>query len=153
ERKPKGFGFSDTAFRIFILMASRRLNSDRYFTKDFTSEMYTQIGMDWVQGTTMIDVLTRHYPELRSAMRGVDNAFQPWPRDAGRCPPRTSGRSASPRPTLLADSRSGSWGGFLPWALLVVGSVASLAANVAVAEPTTMGRVIAAWPSFALIGS
>jgi hypothetical protein len=31
--------------------------------------------------------------------------------------------------------------------------VASLAANVAVAEPTTIGRVIAAWPSFTLIGS
>ena len=55
--------------------------------------------------------------------------------------------------TLLADSRSGERGGFLPWALLIVGSVASLAANVAVAEPTTIGRVIAAWPSFALIGS
>jgi len=35
----------------------------------------------------------------------------------------------------------------------VVGSVASLAANVAVAEPTAAGRVIAAWPSFALIGA
>ena len=55
--------------------------------------------------------------------------------------------------TLLADSRSGSRGGTLPWALLVVGSVASLAANVAVAEPTAAGRVIAAWPSFALIGA
>ena len=31
--------------------------------------------------------------------------------------------------------------------------VASLAANVAVAEPSMTGRVIAAWPSFALIGS
>jgi hypothetical protein len=38
-------------------------------------------------------------------------------------------------------------------ALLVTGSAASLAANVAVAEPTATGRVIAAWPSFALIGS
>src|SRR5262249_19485035 len=55
--------------------------------------------------------------------------------------------------TLLADSRSGERVGFLPWALLVIGSLASLAANVAVAEPTTIGRVIAAWPSFALIGS
>src|SRR5215472_12781077 len=55
--------------------------------------------------------------------------------------------------TLLADSRSGGRGGFIPWALLVVGSVASLAANVAVAEPTAIGRVIAAWPSFALIGA
>ncbi|HEX9355449.1 MAG TPA: DUF2637 domain-containing protein [Streptosporangiaceae bacterium] len=55
--------------------------------------------------------------------------------------------------TLLADSRSGARGGVLPWALLVVGSVASLAANVAVAEPTLTGRVIAAWPSFALIAA
>jgi hypothetical protein len=55
--------------------------------------------------------------------------------------------------TLLADSRSGSRGGVLPWALLAAGSVGSLAANVAVAEPTAMGRVIAAWPSFALIGA
>jgi hypothetical protein len=55
--------------------------------------------------------------------------------------------------TLLADSRSGGRGGVLPWALLVVGSVASLAANVAVAEPTAAGRLIAAWPSFALIAA
>jgi Protein of unknown function (DUF2637) len=55
--------------------------------------------------------------------------------------------------TLLADSRSGRRGGVLPWALLVAGSVASLAANVAVAQPTVIGRVIAAWPSFALTAS
>src|SRR6266852_4202663 len=35
EPKPTGFGFSDTAFRIFILMASRRLKSDRYFGEDY----------------------------------------------------------------------------------------------------------------------
>jgi hypothetical protein len=33
------------------------------------------------------------------------------------------------------------------------GSVASLAANVAVVEPILTGRVIAAWPSFALTAS
>jgi hypothetical protein len=55
--------------------------------------------------------------------------------------------------TLLAGSRSGGRGGVLPWALLVVGSVTSLAANVAVAEPTATGRLIAAWPSFALIAA
>lgn len=54
---------------------------------------------------------------------------------------------------LLADSRSGGPGGILPWALLAAGSMASLAAHVAVAEPTLTGRVIAAWPSFALIGA
>ena len=35
EPPPTGFGFSDTAFRIFILMASRRLQSDRFLTVDF----------------------------------------------------------------------------------------------------------------------
>jgi hypothetical protein len=55
--------------------------------------------------------------------------------------------------TLLAESRSGNRGGFLPWALLIVGSAASLAANVAAAEPTLTGRVIAAWPSFSLIAA
>lgn len=55
--------------------------------------------------------------------------------------------------TLLADSRGGGRGGFLPWALLVAGSAASLAANVAVAEPTATGRAIAAWPSFSLIAA
>jgi Protein of unknown function (DUF2637) len=55
--------------------------------------------------------------------------------------------------TLLAESRASRRGGALPWTLLVAGSVASLAANVAVAEPTLTGRVIAAWPSFALTAS
>jgi hypothetical protein len=55
--------------------------------------------------------------------------------------------------TLLADSRSGRKGSALPWTLLIAGSVASLAANVAVAEPTLIGSVIAAWPSFALTAS
>ena len=32
ETAPPGFRFSDTAFRIFILMASRRLKSDRFFS-------------------------------------------------------------------------------------------------------------------------
>ena len=55
--------------------------------------------------------------------------------------------------TLLADSRAGHPGGALPRTLLAIGSTASLAANVAVAEPSMYGRVIAAWPSFALIGA
>jgi hypothetical protein len=80
EKPPKGFGFSDTAFRIFILMASRRLNSDRFFTEDFNPEVYSQVGYDWVQNTGMTDVLLRHFPEVRPALRGVKNAFAPWAR-------------------------------------------------------------------------
>ena len=80
EPLPKGFGFSDTAFRVFILMASRRLKSDRFFTRDYNAETYTQAGLDWIEESTMIDVLKRHYPELEPALRGVENAFAPWTR-------------------------------------------------------------------------
>jgi hypothetical protein len=78
EPKPKGFGFSDTAFRVFILMASRRLKSDRFFTRDYRPEVYTQTGLDWVETNSMRSVLLRHYPELEPALRGVANPFGPW---------------------------------------------------------------------------
>jgi hypothetical protein len=80
ENPPKGFGFSDTAFRIFILMASRRLKSDRFFTTDYNAKVYTQVGMDWINTNDMSSVLLRHYPELTPALRGVKNPFAPWRR-------------------------------------------------------------------------
>jgi heme peroxidase len=83
EHPPPGFGFSDTAFRIFILMASRRLNSDRFFTTDFTPEVYTPVGMRWIDDNSMSTVLLRHYPGLEPALRGVKNAFAPWARVGG----------------------------------------------------------------------
>jgi len=80
EPKPEGFGFSDTAFRIFILMASRRLNSDRFFTTDYTSRIYTQAGLDWIDDNDMSSVLLRHFPDLLPSLRNVENAFAPWSR-------------------------------------------------------------------------
>ena len=49
QKQPQSQRHRDTAFRIFIPMASRRLSSD---------------------------VQLRQYPELRPAMRGVTNAFR-----------------------------------------------------------------------------
>jgi hypothetical protein len=40
--------------------------------------VYTPTGMDWIENTTMIDVLLRHYPALRDALRGTTNAFAAW---------------------------------------------------------------------------
>ena len=73
-----GFGFSETAFRIFVLMASRRLKSDRFFTDDYLPEIYTQFGLDYVKKNSMLTVLRRHYPQLAPALAGVQNAFHPW---------------------------------------------------------------------------
>jgi hypothetical protein len=78
EPLPEGMAFGDTAFRIFILMASRRLNSDRFFTTDFTPEVYSPLGMEWVRENTMSSVLLRHFPALTPALAHVKNAFWPW---------------------------------------------------------------------------
>ncbi|MER5978516.1 peroxidase family protein [Streptomyces sp. NPDC001857] len=78
EKLPAGFAFSDTAFRIFILMASRRLNSDRFFTEYYTPEVYSKAGMAWIDDNSMITVLLRHHPELRTSLTGLTNAFVPW---------------------------------------------------------------------------
>lgn len=78
EPLPRGFGFSDTAFRIFILMASRRLKSDRFYTVDYRPEIYTQVGLDWIADNTMKSVLLRHFPAIGPALEGIDNAFAPW---------------------------------------------------------------------------
>ncbi len=80
ETPPMGFGFSDTAFRIFILMASRRLNSDRFFTTDYTPTVYTQAGMDWIVNNDMATVILRHCPALAAVLRDVQNPFAPWPK-------------------------------------------------------------------------
>lgn len=81
EPLPPGFGFSDTAFRIFILMATRRLKSDRFFTDDFNETVYTPEGIRWIRDNTFASVLTRHFPELRHKVGRVRNAFFPWPHD------------------------------------------------------------------------
>jgi heme peroxidase len=78
EPLPPGFGFSETAFRIFVLMASRRLKSDRFFTDDYRAERYTEFGLNYIKENSMLDVLKRHYPDLAPALQGVDNAFKPW---------------------------------------------------------------------------
>jgi hypothetical protein len=78
ETPPPGFGFSDTAFRIFILMASRRLKSDRFFTADFTPKVYTPAGFAWIQDNNMRSVLERHVPHMRPHFANVRNVFFPW---------------------------------------------------------------------------
>jgi hypothetical protein len=78
ERKPRGFAFSDTAFRVFLLMAARRLRSDRFFTTDYTADVYTPEGLRWIDDASLARMLQRHHPELGDALSGVRNPFEPW---------------------------------------------------------------------------
>lgn len=78
EPLPKGFGFSDTAFRISISMASRRSKSDRFIAGQWNEETYSKEGLQWVQNNGMKDVLGRHFPELKGVPAKGKNVFAPW---------------------------------------------------------------------------
>lgn len=78
ETPPRGFGFSDTAFRIFILMATRRLQSDRFLNVDFRPEVYSPLGIDWVNSNSMTSVILRHCPELAAFLPRSKSVFAPW---------------------------------------------------------------------------
>ena len=102
-RRPHGFAISETQFVVFILNASRRLFSDRFFTSSFRPEFYGTLGVEWVTnngpGPEMMEegmpnghqqpvspmkrVLLRTMPELTSELQGVVNVFDPWARDRG----------------------------------------------------------------------
>jgi len=100
---PHGFAISETQFHIFIINASRRLFSDRFFTSDFRPEVYTQLGYDWVNNNGPTEqwedgepnghrqevlplkrILQRAIPELAGELSHVVNAFDPWARDRGQ---------------------------------------------------------------------
>ncbi len=101
--RPHGFAISETQFQVFILNASRRLFSDRFFTSSFRPEFYSNFGIAWVnnngpdgkrteQGepnghlqevSPLKRVLLRTIPELSQQLARVLNAFDPWDRDRG----------------------------------------------------------------------
>ncbi|MDQ1471608.1 MAG: hypothetical protein QOJ99_3088 [Bryobacterales bacterium] len=101
--RPHGFAISETQFVVFILNASRRLYSDRFFTSGFRPEFYTSLGIDWVihngPGPEMMEqgkpnghrqpvsplkrVLLRNIPELAPELKNVVNVFDPWARARG----------------------------------------------------------------------
>lgn len=117
--RPHGFAISETQFHVFILNASRRLFSDRFFTSSFRPEFYTALGYNWVNdngpnGTVMEKgepnghkqeisalkrVLMRTMPELKPELESVVNAFDPWARDRGEY----YSLEWKPRPDAVSD--------------------------------------------------
>ncbi len=80
--RPNGFGFGETMFQIFILNATRRLQSDRFYTDCYTEEYYTREGIAWIDKSDFKTIILRHYPELAtSGLANIKNAFEPWDTD------------------------------------------------------------------------
>jgi len=99
--RPHGFAISETQFQVFILNASRRLFSDRFFTSSFRPEFYSHLGVRWLtdngpdgkkmgkgvpngheeEVSPLKRVLLRTTPELEPELEHVVNVFDPWARD------------------------------------------------------------------------
>ncbi|EEF44944.1 oxidoreductase, putative [Ricinus communis] len=79
EKKITGFAISETAFVIFLLMATRRLETDRFFTSNFNEDTYRKKGLKWVNTTESLkDVIDRHYPEMTKKWMNSTSAFSVW---------------------------------------------------------------------------
>jgi hypothetical protein len=101
--RPHGFAISETQFQVFMLNASRRLFSDRFFTSSFRAEFYSHLGVNWVNDngpdgkikergkpnghemavSPLKSVLLRTIPEIKQELEPVINVFDPWARDRG----------------------------------------------------------------------
>ncbi|MCB9600815.1 MAG: peroxidase [Sandaracinus sp.] len=78
-QRPSCYGFGETLFQVFTLMATRRLQADRYYTELYNADTYSAEGLAWVENNSMKSVLLRHYPELaHTGLADVANAFYPW---------------------------------------------------------------------------
>jgi hypothetical protein len=77
--RPTHFGFGETVFQIFIVSASRRLQTDRFYTDCYNEDVYTPEGLRWIDQTDFKTVILRHYPDLAdSGLANIKNAFEPW---------------------------------------------------------------------------
>ena len=127
--RPHGFAISETQFVVFILNASRRLFSDRFFTSSFRPEFYTSMGHQWVKDNGPYEemergepnghrqpvsplkrILQRTMPELGPQLEPVVNVFDPWARDRGeyyslawKARPGAESDPAFPRPDPRED--------------------------------------------------
>jgi hypothetical protein len=85
--RPDMFGFGETQFQIFILMASRRLMGDRFYADGFNAKNYTAEGIKWIQGVNFKTVVSRNFPDIAPNLANIENGFKPWDGSAGKAVP------------------------------------------------------------------
>jgi len=84
------------------------------------------------------------YEHMREVAERAGEGWRAW-----LLPLSVDGLVVAASMALLTRRRAGLPGGRLAWCALLGGVGASLAANVAAAEPTATARVVAAWPALA----
>jgi hypothetical protein len=86
------------------------------------------------------------YEHMRALASVAGEGWRAW-----LLPISVDGLAVAASMTMLVRRRAGQRAGVLPWAALLLGLGASLAANVAAAEPSVVGRLVAAWPPVGLL--
>jgi hypothetical protein len=86
------------------------------------------------------------YEHMRALAELAGEGWRSW-----LLPISVDGLAVAASMTMLVRRRAGQRSGALAWAALLLGLGASLAANVAAAEPTVVGRLVAAWPPVGLL--
>ena len=86
------------------------------------------------------------YEHMRALASVAGEDWRAW-----LLPVSVDGLAVAASMTMLVRRRAGEPAGVLPWVALLLGLGASLAANVAAAEPTVVGRLVAAWPPVGLL--
>ena len=76
EKKTKGFLFSHTVYTLFMHQTQRRIECDRFLTKDFKASLYTKEGLAWVKNVSLKSVIQRHTDIGRTEI--PENAFMTW---------------------------------------------------------------------------
>jgi hypothetical protein len=107
----------------------------------------------WVRRVTTVAVLAvavvaavASYEHMRALAAVAGEGWRAW-----LLPVSVDGLAVAASMTMLVRRRAGQRAGVLPWVALLLGLGASLAANVAAADPTVVGRLVAAWPPVGLL--
>ena len=109
----------------------------------------------WVRGTTTVAVVlvalvaaVASYEHMRALAELAGEGWRSW-----LLPLSVDGLAVAASMTMFVRRRAGLPAGALAWVALLLGLGASLAANVAAADPTVVGRLVAAWPPVGLLVS
>jgi Protein of unknown function (DUF2637) len=113
-----------------------------------------QVGVPvWVRRITTTAVVAvavvaavASYEHMRALAGLAGEGWRSW-----LLPVSVDGLAVAASMTMLVRRRTGDQAGVLPWVALLLGLGASLAANVAAADPTVVGRLVAAWPPVGLL--
>jgi hypothetical protein len=89
---------------------------------------------------------TASYEHMRALASVAGEDWRAW-----LLPISVDGLAVAASMTMLVRRRASQPAGVLPWAALLLGLGASLAANVAAAEASVVGRLVAAWPPVGLL--